>query len=268
MKFKKSARQTTLIVDNLSPFTPDIASCLNQLGANYIRRTVSSLHNVTINSYDDKNSPKYIYKYNYKQQGHNGGEYSTINNKSKDQGDGANYNKTKNNNNNNRDINDTSNNTNHTYDTNDISNNLSCDKVILSGRRMNDQEINIVNSRIIRQCFNNNIPLLGICYGAEILALTLGGTIRKMAAPVQDTISLKVSKSSPLISADRKTLLVYESHKYCVAKLPEGFESVASSTHSEYEIFSHKQKKLFGTQFHPEKSGADGLSLLSKFLDI
>lgn len=264
MKLTKSARQITLIVDNLSPFTSDIASCLNQLRANYIRRTVSSLHNVTINSNDDSNSPKYIYK----QQGHNGGEYPTINNKSKDHGDGSNYNKNKNNNNNNRDINDTSNNTNRTYDTNGISNNLSCDKVILSGRRMNDQEINIVNSRIIRQCFNNNIPLLGICYGAEILALTLGGTIRKMAAPVQDTISLMVSKPNPLISADRKTLLVYESHKYCVAKLPEGFESLASSTHTEYEIFSHKQKKLFGTQFHPEKSGADGLSLLSKFLDI
>jgi GMP synthase (glutamine-hydrolysing) len=255
MTVKKSRMQTTLVVDNLSPFTPDIVACLNKLGANYIQKSFSSLTNVIINSNDDNNNP------NYKYYGHNPGD-----NESKGLSDGANYDKK--NNNDSRYIIDTNNNTNNINRTNDTNNNLSCDKVILSGRRMNDREINIVNSRIIRQCFENNIPLLGICYGAEILALTLGGTISKMAMPVQDTISLKVSKSSSLISADMKTLLVYESHKYCVAKLPEDFESLASSIHCEHEIFCHKEKKLFGTQFHPEKSGADGLNLLSKFLSL
>jgi len=251
MTDKKTRMQTTLVVDNLSPFTPDIVRCLNKLGANYIQKSFSSLTNVTISSNDDNNSS------NYKYYGHNPGDNAYINSQSKGLGDGANYDKK--NNNDSRDIIDTNNNTNNT---------LSCDKVILSGRRMNNREINIVNSSIIRQCFENNIPLLGICYGAEILALTLGGTIRKMAMPVQDTISLKVSKSGSLISADMKTLLVYESHRYCVAKLPEDFESLASSIHCEHEIFSHKEKKLFGTQFHPEKSGADGLNLLSKFLSV
>ena len=262
MKFKKSARQTTLIVDNLSPFTPDIVSCLSKLGASYIQRSFSSLTNVSINSNVDNNSSKYNYKY----YGHDRGDNAYINNKSKGLGDGAVYDKR--NNNEGRDINDANNNINNINYTSNTNNNLSCDKVILSGRRMNSREINIVNSSIIRQCFENNIPLLGICYGAEILALTLGGTVRKMAVPVQDTISLMVSKSSPLISADMKTLLVYESHKYCVAKLPEGFESLASSIDCEHEIFAHKKKKLFGTQFHPEKSGVDGLNLLSKFLSV
>jgi GMP synthase (glutamine-hydrolysing) len=91
-----------------------------------------------------------------------------------------------------------------------------------------------------------------------------------MIRPVQDTISIKVSKSNSLLSvigAD-KTLFVYESHRYCVAKLPEGFESLASSLECEYEVFSHKEKKMFGTQFHPEKSGADGMNILWKFLSI
>jgi GMP synthase (glutamine-hydrolysing) len=256
MTANKTRMQTTLVVDNLSPFTPDIVICLNKLGANYIQKSFSSLTNVTISSNDDNNSS------NYKYYGHNPGGNAYILNKSKVLGD-ANYDKK--NNTESRDIIDAINNTNNTSN---INNNLSCDKVILSGRRMNNREINIVNSSIIRQCFENNIPLLGICYGAEILALTLGGSIRKMAMPVQDTISLKVSKSGSLISVDMKTLLVYESHKYCVAKLPEDFESLASSIHCEHEIFSHKEKKLFGTQFHPEKSGADGLNLLSKFLSI
>lgn len=255
MTVKKTRMQTTLVVDNLSPFTPDIVACLSKLGANYIQKSFSSLANVTIDSSHNNNSSDYRY---YE---HNPG-YNT---KSKALGDGANYGK---NNTDSRYLIDTNNNTNNINSTDITNNNLSCDKVILSGRRMNDREINIVNSRIIRQCFESNIPLLGICYGAEILALTLGGTISKMAMPVQDTISLKVSKSSSLISADMKTLLVYESHRYCVAKLPEDFESLASSIHCEHEIFCHKEKKLFGTQFHPEKSGADGLSLLSKFLSL
>jgi len=257
MPANKTRSQTTLVVDNLSPFTPDIVTCLNKLGARYIQKSFSSLTNVTISSNDDNNSSI------YKDYGHNPGGNAYILNKNKVLGDGANYDKK--NNNDSRYIVDANNNTNNTSN---INNNLSCDKVILSGRRMNNREINIVNSSIIKQCFENNIPLLGICYGAEILSLTLGGSIRKMAMPVQDTISLKVSKSGSLISADMSTLLVYESHKYCVAKLPEDFESLASSINCEHEIFSHKEKKLFGTQFHPEKSGVDGLKLLSNFLSV
>jgi GMP synthase (glutamine-hydrolysing) len=260
MTANKTRMQTTLVVDNLSPFTPDIVTCLNKLGANYIQKSFSSLTNVTISSNDDNNSSI------YKDYGHNPGGNAYILNKNKVLGDGANYDKK--NNNDSRDIIDAKHDTNNTNNTNNINNNLSCDKVILSGRRMNNREINIVNSSNIRQCFENNIPLLGICYGAEILALTLGGSIRKMVMPVQDTIPLKVSKSGSLISADMSTLVVYESHKYFVAKLPEDFESLASSINCEHEIFSHKEKKLFGTQFHPEKSGADGLKLLSNFLSV
>jgi GMP synthase (glutamine-hydrolysing) len=200
MTISKNKMQTILVVDNLSPFTSDIVTCLGKLGANYVAIKSNRL-----------------------------------------------------------DLTD-----------NDTGNNFSYDRVILSGRRKNDREINVVNSRIIRQCFKYNIPLLGICYGAEILALTLGGTIRKMIRPVQHTISIRVLKSNFLLSvigADN-TLFVYESHRYCVAKLPEGFESLASSLECEHEVFSHKEKKMFGTQFHPEKSGADGMNIFSKFLSI
>ncbi|MGA9153668.1 MAG: gamma-glutamyl-gamma-aminobutyrate hydrolase family protein [Candidatus Nitrosopolaris sp.] len=199
MTINKNKMQTILVVDNLSPFTSDIVTCLGKLGANYVAIKGNRL-----------------------------------------------------------DLPD------------DSGNNFSYDRVILSGRRKNDREINFVNSRIIRQCFKYNIPLLGICYGAEILALTLGGTIRKMTRPVQDTIAITVSKSNSLLSVIRvdKTLFVYESHRYCVAKLPEGFESLAFSSECEHEVFSHKEKKMFGTQFHPEKSGADGMNIFLKFLTI
>ena len=56
------------------------------------------------------------------------------------------------------------------------------DSIILSGRRKNEKKINEINSKIITYSIKNNIKLLGICYGAEILALTLGGTIRKTSS--------------------------------------------------------------------------------------
>ena len=95
-----------------------------------------------------------------------------------------------------------------------------CNRVILSGRRKHSKEINAVNSRIIRYCHYHKKPLLGICYGAEIIALTLGGSIRKMPVHVQGTTEVSVSSANPLTEG-KKSILVYESHRYCIAKSPQ-----------------------------------------------
>jgi GMP synthase (glutamine-hydrolysing) len=139
-----------------------------------------------------------------------------------------------------------------------------CDKVILSGRRKHSKEINALNSRIIKYCHGCDKPLLGICYGAEIIALTLGGSIRKMPAHVQGTTEVSFSSANPLTKG-KKSILVYESHRYCIAKLPSNFKSLASSKYCRYEVFSNNSR-MYGTQFHPEKSGNDGLALLKNFL--
>ena len=140
-------------------------------------------------------------------------------------------------------------------------------KVILSGRRKNSKEINSANSRIISYCYENGIPLLGICYGAEILALTLGGTIRRMPEHVQGQMSITIGKQNPL-TKEKTSLSVYESHAYCVARLPPEFISLASSPYCQHEMFSHSSKPIFGTQFHPEKSGIDGNIVMRSFVEI
>lgn len=141
-----------------------------------------------------------------------------------------------------------------------------CNKVILSGRREHSREINKVNSRIIRYCNQSGKPLLGICYGAEIIALTLGGSICKMPDHCHGMTVVSVSIPNRLLGL-KKSMLVYESHGYRIAKLPANFKSLASSKDCEHEVFS-SDSKIFGTQFHPEKSGSDGLDVLRNFVSI
>jgi GMP synthase (glutamine-hydrolysing) len=143
-----------------------------------------------------------------------------------------------------------------------------CGRVILSGRRKNSRENNVVNSSIIKQCyFKRRIPLLGICYGAEIIALTLGGTIVKMPSHLQWTFEI-LSVKQNLLTGDRRSIMAYESHGYCISTLPENFETLASSHYCKHEIFSSKNGRIYGTQFHPEKSGSDGSAILKNFVNI
>jgi GMP synthase (glutamine-hydrolysing) len=133
--------------------------------------------------------------------------------------------------------------------------------IILSGRRKNDSEMNIVNSKLVKYSLEVDKPLLGICYGAEILALTLGGTIKKMTSSRHGLYEIDVTKNNPLCSGKIKG---FESHSYMVSKLDSSFTQIAMSDDCEFEIFQYNGKNIFGTQFHPEMSD-DGKSLLEKF---
>ena len=133
--------------------------------------------------------------------------------------------------------------------------------IILSGRKKNERKINAVNSKIIIFSIQNNIKLLGICYGAEILALTLGGTIKKLESFQKGNETIHILKND-LISIDNMD--VFESHSYEISKLPSTLVSLANSNHCKYEIIQYEKKSIFGTQFHPEMS-TDGHDLIEKF---
>ena len=248
----QNSKPTILIVDNQSPYTKDIVKCIRKLGVRYTIKNWQSLFNASFSNEDSKLDSKSRESYIHEESngrllsGHlvntprqrlgtelnsNSGGSSTIGYAGITHDNGKSF----------------------------------FDKVILSGRKANEPKINAINSQIIRQCLLGNIPLLGICYGAEILALTLGGSIKKMSRSIHENIPITISKSSPLISKD-STPIFYESHKYCISRLPEGFEPLASSSYCKYEIFSFRT--LFGTQFHPEKSGIDGFNLLSNFVSM
>ena len=134
------------------------------------------------------------------------------------------------------------------------------DSIILSGRRKNEKKINEINSKIVLYSIKNDTKLLGICYGAEILALTLGGTIRKSTLQ-KGNQTVQIIKNNPI---SNNSLDVFESHEFEISKLPNELIHVAESDNCKYEIIKHEKKLIFGTQFHPEMS-IDGNNLIEKF---
>ena len=141
----------------------------------------------------------------------------------------------------------------------DISN---YDSFILSGRRNNDSQMNAKNSKIILHAVNEKKNLLGICYGAEILTLALGGTIRKSSA---------IRGEQEIISNDNALCdgkkIVFESHSYEISKLGTSLNSLAESKNCKNEIVKHKKLSIYGTQFHPEMS-RDGKQMITNFVKL
>lgn len=138
------------------------------------------------------------------------------------------------------------------------------DSFILSGRRSNNRHMNSLNAKIIRHCTDQSKKLLGICYGAELLALTLGGTIRKMTHLQKGNERVDIIQKTPLVSG---SIEVYQSHMYEISNLGDCLVSVATSLTSQHQIIVDKKYRIFGTQFHPEMT-SDGHGLIGNFLDL
>ena len=136
------------------------------------------------------------------------------------------------------------------------------DSFILSGRRNNDSQMNAKNSKIILHAVNEKKKLLGICYGAEILTLALGGTIRKssMIRGEQEIVS-----NENALCNGQKT--VFESHSYEISKLGNSLDCLAESSNCKNEIVKHGKLSIYGTQFHPEMT-KDGQTMIKKFVKL
>ena len=150
------------------------------------------------------------------------------------------------------------------FDEINLSNISEFNSFILSGRIKNNRIINAINSKIIKHAISEKKSLLGICYGAEILATTLGGTIKKSDEHVGGQETVVIEKENKICHGE---IDVTESHNYEISQLGSYLHSLASSKSCKYEIVKHNNLNIFGTQFHPEMSD-DGQSIIQTFLSI
>jgi GMP synthase (glutamine-hydrolysing) len=104
-----------------------------------------------------------------------------------------------------------------------------------------------------RALFDLGIPVLGICYGLQLLAQYLGGKVEPGQKREYGKSTLRVKDPfCPLFAGLPKMLQVWNSHGDRLTKLPAGFKAVAVTENSDFAAIEERARKMFGLQFHPE----------------
>jgi GMP synthase (glutamine-hydrolysing) len=111
-------------------------------------------------------------------------------------------------------------------------------------------------------------PILGICYGLQLLAYTLGGKVERGERREygKATLAVRDRSKSGLFYKTPARQTVWMSHGDAVKKVPKGFAICATSAHSPYAAVSDARRKLYGVQFHPEVWHTEfGMAILENF---
>lgn len=112
-----------------------------------------------------------------------------------------------------------------------------------------------------------NIPILGICYGLQLIAHQLGGEVDRSAKREYGKVQLFIDDTSDLFFNLEKETNVWMSHGDALTKLPFGFEKIAHTNNSPICAIRDKSRKIFGVQFHPEVIHTDkGIEILRNFV--
>ncbi|MCR4716105.1 MAG: glutamine-hydrolyzing GMP synthase [Lachnospiraceae bacterium] len=122
-------------------------------------------------------------------------------------------------------------------------------------------------ARCSSELFNMGIPVLGLCYGAQLMNYVLGGEVTK--APVREygKIEVTVDKSSALFSDVNEKTVCWMSHNDYIAKAADGFKIIAHTPDCPVAAAECAEKKLYAIQFHPEVlHTVEGKKMLSNFV--
>lgn len=116
--------------------------------------------------------------------------------------------------------------------------------------------------------FELQVPILGICYGMQLLALNLGGKVEPGTTREYGNASISLSSKSSLIDEKADNSVVWMSHGDHVAKVPEGF-TVTAMSGGIICAMEDRELGLFGLQFHPEVAhSVEGKNILGRFFDL
>lgn len=120
---------------------------------------------------------------------------------------------------------------------------------------------------IAKEYFDLGIPTLGICYGCQLMAYTLGGTVESCEKSEYGKIEITHTEGSLLFEGIPAENTVWMSHTDFVSRLPEGFRVTATSADCPCAAFEDPARRLYAVQFHPEVThSVFGKELLHNFL--
>lgn len=111
------------------------------------------------------------------------------------------------------------------------------------------------------------VPVLGICYGFQVMAKTLGGEVANTGLREYGSTDVKITGDNDLIGEQPTEQAVWMSHGDSVAKAPEGFQVLASTPSTPVAAFANDETRMYGVQWHPEvKHSQYGQKVIENFL--
>ncbi len=117
--------------------------------------------------------------------------------------------------------------------------------------------------------FSLGVPVLGLCYGQQVMAKLLGGEVAAAERREFGAAELEVDTNCPLFAGLPPVQRVWMSHGDKVTALPAGFRVVAHTANAPHAAMAWEERKLFGLQFHPEVKHTDyGMQILDNFLTL
>jgi GMP synthase (glutamine-hydrolysing) len=117
--------------------------------------------------------------------------------------------------------------------------------------------------------FSLGIPVLGICYGEQLMALELGGKVEGSEKREYGPADVTVSESVGILAPFKKneSFSVWMSHGDRITALPKGFRGIGASAHAEFAAIADPERRFYGIQFHPEVVHTPrGIELIRAFL--
>ena len=143
------------------------------------------------------------------------------------------------------------------------------DLVVLSGGKMKEVEASGPElTPEMSLILGATQPLIGICYGCELITKAFGGTLMRMPHIEQGITQVDTHYHDPLF-AGKKSLQLYENHRWRIRNLPPTLIPLAVSDHG-IEIIRHATRPIYGLQFHPENfvDQQEGDELFARLIDI
>lgn len=122
--------------------------------------------------------------------------------------------------------------------------------IILSGGPMSVYDEG--SPQLDPEILNLGIPVLGICYGLQLICKVFGGKVEPAANREYGKANLIIKKENDLFKGVKKESIGWMSHGDYLTEIPEGFKITAESTHSPICAVEDSSRKIYGVQFHPE----------------
>ncbi len=128
--------------------------------------------------------------------------------------------------------------------------------IILTGGPLSVYEE--TSHKIDPEIFNMGVPVLGICYGMQLMTYTLGGKVEPCRASEYGRIKTRTTGSSKILPKSGSEFSVLMSHTDGVSELPEGFVGTAATENCPFAAAENVERGLYCVQFHPEVEHTDG----------